>query len=121
MRIGQLTLVITCDRQFLPSVENATNFESYQNEILGTAIGSMDDIGSKLIVSPRGDDEGYVDPGRSQGDTTEGFIKNPRYVATIWNPSKTKIWCGIFQGIFVRKEECDRKDGMLFCKGTYSK
>jgi hypothetical protein len=95
-------LIITCDPQFLPKTGEAFGFSPHFAEVSGIAMGNIGE--AENLVKP----EGYFGGGfvEYHKDLPCFILKEPKYLATIWNPDKTKVWCGVYGGVYGGQRDC---------------
>lgn len=99
---GIKALVLTCDPALLPLPWEAYIFQAPGEELGGVLMGDMEEVFT--LVRPEWDRGGDFVPYRE--NLLCANVRKPRYLATIWSPGKTKVWCAVYDGDFVRVRDC---------------
>lgn len=108
-------LVITCDPQFLPSKNQTQTYETTSSSVGGILIKSIDEVGTKVIIEDnKPTSHGNVSSKKSSPDREMAIVTKPKYVSTIWNPSKTKVWCAVYSGEVASKMRCNKINNEYF-------
>ncbi|MGE3262128.1 MAG: hypothetical protein AB7K68_10140 [Bacteriovoracia bacterium] len=95
-------LIVTCNKKYLPKVSELATFQPPSEQVSGVLIGAISE--ARELVKP----EDYHGGGFIEADGKHACasVSKPRYLATVWNPAKTKIWCAVYDGYFLGPEEC---------------
>lgn len=95
-------LIVTCNKTYLPRTSEAATFQPSFEQVSGVLISAISEVPD--LVKP----EDYHGGGFIEADGKHACatVSKPRYLATVWNPAKTKIWCAVYDGYFLGPDEC---------------